>query len=149
MKIFATNKYAYFDYEITDKIEAGISLLGNEVKSIKNNQIKLQGAYVIFSDGILTLINCHISPYSLSYHGTAPNPLRNRVLLVHKTELRKLFGKVSQKGYALLPLKIYANERGYIKLEVGLGKHKKLHDKKQVLKERDLDREAKRDLKNN
>lgn len=148
MKIFATNKYAYFDYEILEKYEVGIVLYGSEVKSIKNNQIKLQGAYAIFSEGKLVLINGHISNYKFAYHGTNVDPLRNRILLMHKVELRKIFGKIQQKGLTLLPLKIYSNDKGYLKIELGLGKHKKLHDKKQVLKERDLDRQAQRDLKN-
>lgn len=147
MKIFATNKYAYFEYEIIQKYEVGIVLNGNEVKSIKNNQIKLQGAYAIFSDDNLMLINCHISSYKFAYHGMAYNPLANRQLLMHKNELRKLHGKIQQKGFTLLPLKIYSNEKGLLKLEIGLGKHKKLHDKKQLLKERDLDREARRELR--
>jgi SsrA-binding protein len=147
MKILATNKKAYFEYAITQTLEVGIALFGNEVKSIKNNLIKLQGAYAIISDNQLVLINCHISPYSLAYFGTQSDPLRNRVLLLHKAELKKLIGLMQQRGYTLLPLKIYINNRGYIKLEIGIGKHKKLHDKKQLLKEKDLDREAKRELK--
>ncbi len=147
MKILATNKKAYFEYAISETLEVGISLFGNEVKSVKNNLVKLQGAYAIISDNQLVLINCHISAYSLSYFGTQSDPLRNRVLLVHKIELKKLIGKIEQRGYTLLPLKIYINNRGYIKLEIGVGKHKKLHDKKQLLKDRDLDRVAKRELK--
>ena len=147
MKIFATNKYAYFEYEIIQKYEVGIVLNGNEVKSIKNNQIKLQGAYAIFVEKNLILINCHISPYKLAYHGMAYNPLANRYLLMHKTELHKIHSKIQQRGFTLLPLKIYSNEKGLLKLEIGLGKHKKLHDKKQILKERDLDREARRELR--
>lgn len=147
MKILATNKKAYFEYTILETIEVGIVLEGNEVKSIKNNQVKLQGAYAIVSSGQLILINCHISPYKFGYAGVTADPLRNRILLIHKMELSKLVGKMQQRGFVILPLKIYYNARGYIKLEVGLGKHKKLHDKKQLLKEKDLDREAKRELK--
>lgn len=147
MKILATNKKAYFEYTILETIEVGIVLEGNEVKSIKNNQVKLQGAYAIVSSGQLILINCHISAYKFGYAGVTADPLRNRVLLIHKMELSKLVGKMQQRGFVILPLKIYYNARGYIKLEVGLGKHKKLHDKKQLLKEKDLDRAAKRELK--
>jgi SsrA-binding protein len=147
MKILATNKKAYFEYTISETIEVGIALFGNEVKSIKNNLVKLQGAYAIITDNQLTLINCHISPYPFSYFGTQSDPLRNRILLLHKIELRKLIGKIQQRGFTLLPLKIYINNRGYIKLEIGVGKHKKLHDKKQLLKDKDLDRAAKRELK--
>lgn len=149
MKVLATNKKAYFEYIISETLEVGIVLQGNEVKSIKNNQVKLQGAYAIISKNQLILINCHISAYKFSFIDSNTDPLRNKVLLLHKAELRKLIGKMQQRGFVLLPLKIYYNNRGYIKLEVGLGKHKKLHDKKQLLKERDLDRQAKRDLKEN
>ena len=82
-----------------------------------------------------------------SYFGTQSDPLRNKVLLLHKIELKKLIGKIQQRGFTLLPLKIYINNRGYIKLEIGVGKHKKLHDKKQLLRDKDLDRAAKRELK--
>jgi SsrA-binding protein len=147
MKILATNKKAYFEYAISETLEVGIVLFGNEVKSIKNNLIKLQGAYAIISDNQLILINCHVSAYPFSYHGTKCDVLRNRVLLLHKIQFKKLIGKMQQRGFTLLHLKIYINNKGYIKLEIGLGKHKKLHDKKQLLKEKDLDRTAKRELK--
>lgn len=147
MKILQTNKKAFFDYTVSDTIEVGIVLRGNEVKSIKNNLVKLQGAYAIISEGRLVLINCHISAYPFAYHGTYVDPLRNKFLLLHKAELRKITGKVQTRGFTLLPLKIYINNQGYIKLEIGLAKHKKLHDKKNILKERDLDRQAARELK--
>jgi SsrA-binding protein len=147
MKTLATNKKAYFEYTILETLEVGIVLDGNEVKSIKNNQVKLQGAYAVVSDGKLILINCHISAYKFGYAGAVSDPLRNRILLIHKMELSKLVGKMQQRGFVILPLKIYYNARGYIKLEIGLGKHKKLNDKKQLLKEKDLDRAAKRELK--
>lgn len=147
MKILATNKKAFFEYTILDTIEVGIVLFGNEVKSIKNNLIKLQGAYAIISDNQLILINCHISNYQLAYFGTETNPLRNRVLLLHKNELKKLIGKIQQRGCTILPLKVYINNKGLIKIEIGIGKHKKLHDKKELIKDRDLNRAAKRELK--
>lgn len=147
MKLLQSNKKAYFDYTIYETIEVGIALLGSEVKSIKNNLVKLQGAYAIISDGQLLLINCHVSAYTFTFSNIKINPLRNRNLLLHKSELKKIIGKIQTKGFTLLPLKIYINPRGYIKLEVGLAKHKKLHDKKNLLKEKDLDRESKRELK--
>lgn len=147
MKIIQTNKKAYFDYSIYETLEAGISLEGSEVKSIKNNLVKLQGGYIILSDNKLVLINCHISHYPFAFQNKKIDPLRNRFLLVHKTELSRIAGKVQSKGFTLLPLKIYITPKGYIKIEIGLAKHKKLHDKKQLLKEKDLDREAKRELK--
>jgi SsrA-binding protein len=147
MKIIQTNKKAYFDYSIYETLEVGVALQGSEVKSIKNNLVKLQGAYVIVSDGQLVLINCHISHYPFAFHSIKLDPLRNRFLLLHKSELNKIIGKIQSKGFTLLPLKIYITSKSYIKIEIGLAKHKKLHDKKQLLKEKDLDREAKRELK--
>lgn len=147
MKILQSNKKAYFDYTIYDTLEVGISLSGSEVKSIKNNLVKLQGAYVIASEGELILINCHITNYPLAFYNTKINPLRNRTLLLHKAEFKKICGKINAKGFTVLPLKIYLNPKGYIKLEIGLAKHKKLHDKKNLLKEKDLDRQAARELK--
>lgn len=147
MKIIQTNKKAYFDYSIYETLEVGVALQGSEVKSIKNNLVKLQGAYVIVSDGKLVLINCHISHYPFAFHSIKLDPLRNRPLLLHKSELNKIIGKLQSKGFTLLPLKIYITSKSYIKIEIGLAKHKKLHDKKQLLKEKDLDREAKRELK--
>jgi SsrA-binding protein len=147
MKILQTNKKAYFDYHIYDTLEVGIALAGSEVKSVKSNLVKLQGAYVIISDHRMVLINCHISHYPFAFQSKKEDPLRNRFLLLHKSELEKIAGKIQSKGFTALPLKIYITTRGYIKLEIGLAKHKKLHDKKQLLKEKDLDREAKRELK--
>jgi SsrA-binding protein len=146
MKTFATNKKAFFEYEILDKFEAGIVLTGNEVKSIRNAEIRLTGSYAIISDGKLCIINFHITKYKFTYGNKDTDELRTRVLLVHKKELLKLVGQVATKGITLVPLKIYSNNRGFIKLEIGVAKHKKLYDRKKELKEKDLAREAKREL---
>lgn len=146
MKTFATNKKAFFEYEILDKFEAGIVLTGNEVKSIRNSEIRLNGSYAIISDGNLCIINFHISKYKFTYGNKDIDELRTRILLVNKKELLKLIGQVATKGITLVPLKIYSNNRGFIKLEIGIAKHKKLYDRKKELKEKDLAKEAKREL---
>lgn len=147
MKIFAQNKKVFFEYEIEDTFEAGIVLNGNEVKSIRNNQINLTASYVLFSDNEFFLINCKISKYKNSFKDNSEKEDRNKKLLLNRKEIEKLSGKVSRKGVTILPLKVYENEKGYIKILIGVGKHKKLHDKKQELKEKDLDREAKREIR--
>lgn len=147
MKIFAQNKKVFFDYSIDEKLEAGIVLNGNEVKSIKEGNVVLSGAYVLFSDGKIILINCKISKYKFSYKDSNLKEDRNRILLLKKNEIEKLSGKIARKSITILPLKFYENSKGIIKIEIGIGKHKKLVDKKKQLKEKDLDREAKRELK--
>lgn len=147
MKILASNKKAYFEYAISEVYEAGIVLLGSEVKSVKSNLVKLDGSYAIIRNNIVSLLNCHITKYPLSYYGSQIDPVRTRILLFCKKEIRKLVGKVQQRGYTLIPLKIYINNKGFIKLELGLAKHKKLHEKKEIIKERDLKKQANREIK--
>lgn len=147
MKIITSNKKAYFEYAISEVYEAGIVLFGNEVKSVKTNLVKLDGSYALIRNNQISLLNCHISHYPLSYHGVESNPTRTRILLLNKNEIRKLVGKIQQRGYTLIPLKMYINSKGLIKLELGLAKHKNIHEKKEILKERDLKREAKREIK--
>jgi SsrA-binding protein len=147
MKIFSQNRKAFFEYTFSEFIEAGIVLVGDEVKSIRSGHISLCGSYAIISKGELIIINCKITEYKFAYNKEKSKEDRNRKLLVKKKEIKKIQGFISEKRLMLVPTKIYENERGYIKIEIGVGKHKKLHDKKQQLKERDLDREAKRELK--
>lgn len=147
MKIFSNNKKAFFEYTISDKIEVGIVLTGSEVKSIRAGQSRLNGAYAIIMSGELILINCNIAHYKFAYFQNKQNELRNRILLVHKKELQKLTVEVAKKGITLIPLKIYENDRGYIKLEIGVGKHKKLYDRREEIKERDIKRETMRELR--
>ena len=146
MKIIATNKRAFFDYEILDTIEAGVVLSGDEVKSIRAKNISLADAFATIYQGEVTLLNCHIAPYSHAYT-KADQSRRTRKLLLHKKEINRLIGDVSRKGLTLIPLKIYFNERGLIKIEIGIAKHKKLIDKKKSLKERDIKRETAREIK--
>jgi SsrA-binding protein len=138
------NRRARFNYEILEKFEAGISLLGTEVKSIREGKANIQEAYADVRDGEVFLVGAHISPYS---HGNITNhtPLRDRKLLLHAREIEKLGAKVAEKGLTLVPLRIYTRGRR-IKLEIGVGKGKKLYDKREDIKKKDQEREARRDL---
>jgi SsrA-binding protein len=145
MKTVCQNRKAYHDYSIHEKYEAGIVLLGTEVKSLREGRANLKDSYVAFKDGEAFLMNCHISPYS---HGNIMNhdPLRTRKLLFHKKEIEKLLGKVAEKGYTLVPLRIYF-KGPYAKVEVALAKGKRVYEKRERIKEREVKRELERALK--
>ncbi|UCG78089.1 MAG: SsrA-binding protein SmpB [Nitrospirota bacterium] len=145
MKIIAQNKKAFHDYHIEDTLEVGISLKGTEVKSVREGRINLKDSYVIIKKEEAFLLNCHISPYS---HGNLMNhdPLRTRKLLLHKREIRKLSGQLAQKGYSLVPLKVYL-KGPHIKLEIGLAKGKRFFEKRESIKEREAKREMERAMK--
>jgi len=147
MKIIAQNKKAFFDYEILDKMEAGIVLSGDEVKSLRAGHCSLIGAFATFHKGELFVINMSITPYSHAYTKSDKEMTRSRKLLLHKAQLMRLLGDISKKGITLLPLKIYLNEKGKIKVELGIGKHKKAASKKEAIKERDIKRETSRELR--
>jgi len=140
------NRSAYHDYFIDDKYDAGMVLLGTEVKSLRDGRASFNDSYCIFDKGELWLKSLHISEYS---HGTTNNhdPLRDRKLLLKKRELAKLEAKIKEKGYTIIPLRIFFNDRRLIKVEIGLGKGKKQYDKRETIKQRDNDRELKRYLK--
>ena len=145
IKLVANNKKAYHDYFIDEKYEAGIELFGTEVKSIRMGKCSVKEAFVKIDRGEVYVCGMHISPYE---KGNIFNkdPLRSRRLLMHKREILRLFAKVKQDGYALVPLSLYF--RGpRVKLEVGLAKGKKLYDKRASMKERDTKREIERALK--
>ncbi len=146
MKLITKNKKAYFDYEILETMEVGIVLTGDEVKSIRNKQISLAESFATLHQGEVNLINCHIAPYSHAYFKKDVSR-RTRKLLLKRKEINKLIGDISRKGLTLVPLKVYINNRGYIKLELGLAKHKKSRDKKKELRERDIKRETDRELR--
>jgi SsrA-binding protein len=148
MKIVAQNKKAFFDYEILEKIEAGLMLTGDEVKSLRAGQVSLQGAFATVHEGELFLINCNITPYAQAYLKSDESRTRRRKLLLHKRELMRLIGDVSKKGVTIVPLRLYFNKRNIAKVELGVCKHKKAAQKKQSLKERDIRRETARELKN-
>lgn len=147
MKIITQNKKAFFEYEILDHIEAGIVLTGDEVKSLRAGHANLTGAFAVIHDGELTLINTHISPYSHAYSKSEDTSRRTRKLLIHKKELNKLVGDIARKGVTLVPLKLYFNEKGKVKVDLGVAKHKKAHQRKEVIKERDIARQTRRELK--
>ena len=147
MKILTQNKKAFHEYHILDRIEAGIVLTGNEVKSIRAGHISLVGSYATVHNGELFLLNCTISPYKQAFDKKDDQSTRSRKLLLHKAELNKFIGQIAQKGITIVPLKIYLNPRGLIKVELGIAKHKKMADKKKDLKERDIKRETARELK--
>ena len=144
-KIVATNKKAYHDYFILEKMEAGVSLLGTEVKAIREGRLNLKDSYAMVQAGEAFLLNCHISPYS---HGNRENhdPTRSRKLLLHQKEIRKLIGKTQEKGLTLVPLRVYF-KRGKIKVELGVARGKKLIDKRETERRKEADREAKAAMK--
>ena len=148
MKIIAQNKKAFFDYEVLERLETGIVLTGDEVKSLRQGQISLVGSFATVHDGELYMINARIALYKQAFQKNEDLAERRRKLLLHKSELNKLIGDISKKGITLVPLKIYFNEKGRVKIDLGICKHKKAAGKKQALKERDIRRETSRELKN-
>jgi SsrA-binding protein len=144
-KVIATNKKAFHDYFILEKLEAGICLVGTEVKSIREGRINLKDSYALVRSGEIFLINCHISPYS---HGNRENhdPTRSRKLLLHSSEIRKMIGKTQEKGLTLVPLRVYL-KRGRVKFELGVAKGKKLFDKRETERRKEADKEARAAIK--
>jgi SsrA-binding protein len=142
IKIIAVNKKARFNYFIESEFEAGIQLAGTEVKSLRQGRANLKDAYGKIKNGEVFVHQLHISPYPFAYYGNH-DPLRVRKLLLHKWEIKKLYGKVNEKGYALIPLKLYF-KAGKAKLSLGLGKGKQKHDKRETIRRRDQERELAR-----
>ncbi len=147
MKIIAENREARFEYFIEDSVEAGISLDGGEVKSIKSGNVSLKDAYCTVYRSELYIKGMHVAVYDKGGAFNFKDSRRDRRLLLHKREIVKFSAKINEKGYTLVPLKIYLKQ-SLIKVEVGLCKGKHTYDKKQSIKERDLDRSARRDVKN-
>lgn len=141
----ATNRKAYHDYHIEETIEAGLALQGTEVKSLRLGLVNLTDSYAVLKNNEVFLLNAQISPYP---HGNIMNhdPLRTRKLLLHREEIRKLTGRITQKGYTLIPLKIYF-VRGKAKALLGLAKGKKAFDKRETIKEKESKREVERTVK--
>ncbi|MDP3393705.1 SsrA-binding protein [Sediminibacterium sp.] len=139
------NRQAYFNYHIEDKYVAGIVLLGTEVKSIREGKLSFNDSFCLFDNGELWVRALYIASYS---HGTANNHIEvhDRKLLLNKRELKKLQLKLKDKGYTIIPLKVFFSEKGHVKVEIGLARGKKLHDKRDTIKNRDLDKEMKRFL---
>jgi SsrA-binding protein len=140
------NRSAYFEYAIEDKYIAGMVLTGTEIKSIRGGRVSFNDSFCYFSKGELFVRSLHIAEYS---HGTYANhdPLRERKLLLTKRELRKLDNKIKERGYTIVPLRIFITDKSLAKIEIGLGKGKKLHDKRESIKQRETDREIRRFLK--
>jgi len=141
------NRSARHDYHILDTYEVGMVLSGPEVKSIRAGQANLKEAHCLIRTDKLLLIGCHISPYKPAYLNNPVDPARTRQLLMHKKEQMKLVGTLKEKGLTLIPLKLYFNERGYAKLQIGLARGKKEYDKRQDQKEKDIKRDLQRQYK--
>ncbi|MBW4576147.1 MAG: SsrA-binding protein SmpB [Aphanothece sp. CMT-3BRIN-NPC111] len=146
IKIVGDNRQARFLYEILETYEAGIELKGTEVKSIREGKANLRDGYALIRNGEAWLLNVHISPHLTTSQYFNHDPRRTRKLLLHKQEIVKLIGKVEQQGLTLVPLKMYL-KRGKVKLSIGLAKGKKLHDKREDLKQRQDKREMERAMK--
>ena len=138
-RAIATNRRARHDYEILETIEAGMVLRGTEVKSLRTSQVTFKDAYATVKGSEVWLLGCHINSYS---HGTDANhdPERDRKLLLHRREINKLTGKIAERGLTLVPLRLYFKE-GRVKIELGLARGRKLHDKRSALREREVKRE--------
>jgi len=147
MRILAENKKAYFNYQILEKFEAGISLIGQEVKSIKTRGVNLAGSYVIERGSEFFWVGSHIHPYQPKNAPPDYNPERWRKLLLKKSEINYLIGKSKQKGLTLIPLKLYTTRSGRIKLEFALAKGRRKIDKREVIRKREVEREIQRILK--
>lgn len=150
MKIITQNRKAFHDYEIVDRIEAGIVLSGDEVKSIRAGHINLTGSFAHMVNGELWLKNCHITPYKQAYdliHKDEEYPVRNRKLLLSRRELRRISNDIARQGITVVPLKVYFTSKNFIKVELGIAKGKKGADKRQALKERDIKRQTDREMR--
>lgn len=146
VKVIAKNKKARHDYFIEETYEAGIALKGTEVKSIRLGMVNLKEGYAEVKNGEVILYSVHVSPYE---KGNVFNvdPIRPRKLLLHKREIRKLIGYINQKGYTLVPLQLYLNDRGLIKLQIGLAKGKKIYDKRHSIAKKDAERRIQKELR--
>jgi len=146
MKVVATNKKAYFNYDLLENYEAGVSLVGSEVKSIRQGRISLKDSYAEVRGGEVILLNFHISPYEAASRFNH-DPEREKKLLLHRREIKRLSGKIREKGLTLVPTKVLFNDKGKVKIEIALAKGKKAYQKKEVIKERDRERELRAELK--
>src|SRR4030043_914011 len=146
MKIVASNKKAYFNCEFVESMEAGIALLGSEVKSVREGRVSLKDSFAEVKNGEVFLLHMNISPYeqaNIFNH----EPLREKKLLLHRQAIQRLIGKIREKGYTLIPTKVILNDRGKVKVEIALAKGKRTYEKRRAIKERDLEREVRAELK--
>ena len=145
-KLVASNRKAFHDYHIEEKVETGIVLTGTEVKALREGRVNLRDSYASVQRGEVMLLNCHISPYS---HGNLMNhdPARPRKLLLHRKEINKLMGRTQQQGMTLVPLRVYFSPKGKAKVELGLGRGKRQYDRREAIREREAGREVERAMK--
>jgi len=146
MKRIATNKRARYEYAVVERFEAGIALMGTEVKSLREGKVTITDTYALVDGDQLILRGLHISPYSHTSQVDL-DPRRDRKLLMHKQEIRRMIGKIREKGLTLVPMSLYFNERGIVKVELALAKGKKTFDKRRTIKDRDMSRDLGRELK--
>mgnify|MGYP001448528367 FL=1 len=144
--IVSTNRKAYHEFQIIEILEAGLELLGSEVKSLREGKASLKESYIKIRKGQAWMVGVHISAYSHTGF-SGHEPLRDRRLLLHKNEIYKINQKLSEKGLTALPLKLYFNKQGWLKVEIGLAKGKKLYDKRDTKKRRDVERDIQREMK--
>lgn len=145
-EVFIKNRPATFEYAIEDRLTAGIVLTGSEIKSVRLGRVSFNDSYCFFHDNELWIKSLHIAEYvNAGYAGHIA--VHDRKLLLNRKELTKWHNKIKEKGFTIVPLNMFINEKGYAKLEIGLGRGKKLHDKRESIKSRDVDREIKRYLK--
>ena len=145
-QVYIKNRPVTFEYAIEDMLTAGIMLTGSEIKSVREGKVSFNDSYCFFHDGELWIKSLHIAEYVNSGYA-GHDPTRERKLLLNKKELRKWAQKMKEKGLTIVPLAMYINDKGYAKLDIGLAKGKKVHDKRESIKQRDVDREIKRYLK--
>jgi len=142
----AVNRKARFEYEILERFEAGLVLTGAEVKSVRDHKVSLSDSYARFQDGELYLVNLDIAPYE--HAGGAPQePKRARKLLLHRRELRKLVGKVAERGLTIIPLGVHFNNRGWAKVRLGLARGRQMYDKRRAIREREQKRDLARQMR--
>jgi len=146
LKTVATNKVAFHNYQILETLEAGISLVGSEVKSVREGRISLKESYADLKNGEVFLLKCHISPYEAA-NIFNHDPLRDRRLLLHHQEIKRLAGKIKERGLTLIPTKVTINDRGKVKVELGLARGKREYEKREAIKKRDTDREIRAEIK--
>jgi SsrA-binding protein len=146
MKVVATNKKAYFNYDLLENYEAGVSLVGSEVKSLRQGRVSLKDSYAEVRGGEVFLLNFHISPYEAANRFNH-DPEREKKLLLHRQEIKRLSGKIKEKGLTLVPTKVLFNDKGKVKIEIALAKGKRAYQKREVIKERDRERELRAELK--
>jgi SsrA-binding protein len=146
VRTVAVNKHVSHDYEILEKFEAGVALQGSEVKSIRDGRISLKESYAEVKNGEVFLVKCHVSPYEAA-NIFNHDPLRDRKLLLHRREIKRLAGKIQERGLTLVPTRVLISDRGKIKLELALVRGKREYEKREAIKKRDTDREIRAEIK--